>query len=72
MSLINKNVKIEKKINGKIVFTGEVLIIDKVLTDKATYYQSAIMNNASMDIYVGLECGLDIVGFQYSDIVEIL
>jgi hypothetical protein len=25
-----------------------------------------------MDIYVGLECGLDIVGFQYSDIVEIL
>ena len=79
MSLINKRVKINKKVNGKILFTGDVQIIDKVLTDKATYENSPIMNNASTEVYIGIVHRVyesitkkEIVAFQYSDIVEVV
>jgi hypothetical protein len=79
MSLINKKVKVYIKKNEKFLYEGEVLIIDKVLTDKAHYNNSPIINNASMEVYIGVIDRVyetitkkEIVAFRYSDIVEIL
>jgi hypothetical protein len=83
MSLINKKVEVDIKKDGKFIYKGEVLIIDKVLTSWAQYIKSPLINNASMEVYIGVRDRVyesfgvtvtkkEIVAFQYSDIVEIL
>lgn len=79
MSLINKKVEVDIKKDGKFIYKGEVLIIDKVLTSWAQYIKSPLINNASMEVYIGVIDRVyetitkkEIVAFQYSDIVEIL
>lgn len=51
-SLIGSKVKVIKKDSG-IEFEGDLKIVDKIMTCKSTYYNSAIMNNASFEAYVG-------------------
>ena len=58
-SLIGSKVKILKtsfdsKNNLKVDFGGDLKVIDKIMTCKSEYYKSAIMNNASLEVYVGL------------------
>jgi hypothetical protein len=79
MSLINKKVEVDIKKNEKLIYKGEVLIIDKVLTHWAQYLKRPLINNASMEVYIGVIdrtyetiIKKEIVAFQYSDIVEIL
>lgn len=75
MSLIGKSVSVYRKKDDKITeFKGEVVIVDKVLTNMARYFGSPIMNNASMEVYLGIDqqYPTKIVAFLYTDIIEIL
>ena len=66
------------RINKKDKFVGDVFIIDKMITNMAHYTKSAIMNNASFEVYVGKYCDLDgiesecpIILFEPTDITYI-
>ena len=75
MSLIGKSVLIYRKKEDKVTeFSGEVVIIEKVLTNMANYFNGSIINNAPMEIYLGIDQRQPskIVSFQYTDIVDIL
>lgn len=75
MSLIGKYVitnAMDRKYNSKVFYNGRVKILDKVLMDKAGYSQSAVMNNASLDVYIGLADGNEIVLFKPDEITEII
>ena len=75
--LLNKKVQIKKYIGEKLVFQGDVKIVDKVLMDKASYNKSPIINNSSMDVYLGKdfkesdETGYSLVLFMPTDIVKV-
>lgn len=70
--MINKKVRIKTK-----TIETDVLIIDKRMTNMAQFTKSAIINNASFEVYVGLlnveeldvEC--PVVEFLPSDIIKI-
>lgn len=79
-SLIGSKVRVLKtsfdsKGNLKVDFGGDLKVIDKLMTCKSEYYKSAIMNNASFEVYVGhkLQDEEDtlIVLFQPEDIKKI-
>jgi hypothetical protein len=72
--MINKRVTI--KTNS---FKGDVIIIDKIMTNKADFAKAAIMNNASLEVYVGMFCDLDkmdvecpLIEFLPSNITKII
>lgn len=78
-SIIGSKVKVLKtsfdsKGNLKVDFVGDLKIIDKLMTCKSDYYNSAIMNNASFEVYVGVSDNLNenkesvIVLFKPTDI----
>lgn len=69
--MINKKVRIKTK-----TIETDVLIVDRRLTNMAEFYKSAVMNNASFEVYIGLlsdeldvEC--PIIEFVPSDIIKI-
>lgn len=79
-SLIGSKVKVFKtsfdsKGNVGVEFGGDLKVIDKVMTCSSEYYKSAIMNNASFEVYVGQKLHNDsdtlIVLFQPTDIKKI-
>lgn len=79
-SLIGSKVKVlktsfDKKGSLKEDFRGDLKVIDKLMTCKSEYYKSAIMNNASFEVYVGHklqdEGDTSIVLFQAEDIKKI-
>ena len=81
-NLYGKKVKIlkeryNKKDQLELEFSGDVTIIDKVMVCKSEYYRSAIMNNASIEAYVGVADELNeneesiIVLFKATDIKRI-
>lgn len=54
----------------------DVVIVDKIMTNKADYLKKAVMNNASFEVYVGLlnseldvECPL--IEFRVKDIIKV-
>ena len=81
-NLYGKKVKILKEIYNKqdkleVEFFGDLTIIDKVMVCKSGYYKSAVMNNASFEVYVGVADKLNknkesiIVLFEPTDIKRI-
>ena len=57
-SLIGSTVKVlkcsyDKNNNLKVNFGGDLKVIDKVMTCSSQYSKSAVMNNASFEVYVG-------------------
>jgi hypothetical protein len=68
-----------KKVRIKTeVFEGDVLILDKRLTNMAMFSNTAVMNNASFEVYVGIFCDLEemevdcpIIEFLPKDIIEL-
>lgn len=69
--MINKKVRIKTK---KI--ETDVLIVDKRLTNMAEFYKSAVMNNASFEVYVGLlsdelDLKCPLIEFVPSDIIKV-
>lgn len=78
-NLNGKRVKVRKeKYNRKdeleIQFFGDLTIVDKVMICSSEYYKSAVMNNASFEVYVGVSDNLNenresvIVLFKPTDI----
>lgn len=81
-NLYGKKVKVFKETYNKqdkleLEFSGDVIIIDKVMVSSSDYYKLAIMNNSSFEVYVGLADKLNknkesvIVLFQPTDIKKI-
>ena len=81
-NLYGKKVKILKEIYNKqdkleVEFSGDVIIVDKIMVSSSEYYQLAIMNNSSFEVYVGVADKLNknkesiIVLFQPTDIKRI-
>jgi hypothetical protein len=81
-NLYGKKVKILKEIYNKqdkleVEFSGDVIIVDKIMVSSSKYYQRAIMNNSSFEVYVGVADKLNknkestIVLFQPTDIKRI-
>lgn len=70
--MINKKVRIKTK-----TIETDVLIVDKRMTNMAQFTKSAIINNASFEVYVGLlnveqldvEC--PVIEFLPSDIIKV-
>lgn len=73
MSLIDKTVLISTmhRMTNKPFYHGTAKIIDKVLMDKATYSKSPLLNNASMNVYIGQTEEKRIVLFLPDEILEI-
>ena len=75
--LLNKKVQVKKYVGEKLVFEGDVKIVDKVLMDKASYNKSAIINNSSMDVFLGRNLkdsdatSYSLVLFMPTDIVKV-
>lgn len=75
--LLNKQVYIKKLIGSKIEKEGKVKILDKVMTNMASYNNSPVINNASMDVYIGRIIddssgdGFSIILFEPKDIVKV-
>lgn len=53
-------------------YDGAVRIVDKVLMDKAGYSMSPIMNNASIDVFIGLGDGNEVVLFLPQEITKVI
>ena len=69
--MIGKKVRIKKDTTET-----DVVIVDKIMTNMATYSKAAIMNNAPFEVYVGLlnpeldvECPL--IEFKVIDIIKL-
>jgi hypothetical protein len=66
-----------KKDQLELEFSGDVTIIDKIMVSSSEYYQLAVMNDASFEVYVGVADELNengesiIVLFQPTDIKRI-
>lgn len=72
--MIGRKVRIKTSI-----FEGEVLIVDKIMTNMAEFTKTPIINNSSFEVYVGLftelenldlECPL--IQFVVKDIRQII
>lgn len=75
MSLIGKVVEIhtkDRKYNAKTFHEGKVTIVDKVLMDKAGYSMSAVMNNASIDVFMGIGDGNEVILFLPQEILQVI
>lgn len=75
MSLIGKVVEIhtkDRKYTAKTFYEGKVTIVDKVLMDKAGYSMSAVMNNASIDVFMGIGDGNEMVLFLPQEILQVI
>jgi hypothetical protein len=71
----NYRFKNDKK---QLIFKGNVIIKDKILTNMAMYSNSPIMNNASFEVYLGefvdkeaLDLDSDFILFEPSEIIKI-
>ena len=73
MSLIGKIVVIDTKDRkfNKSYYQGSVKIVDKILMDKASYSMSAIINNASFDVFIGLGDKNEVVLFLPQEILQV-
>ena len=72
--MIGRKVRIKTK-----SFEGNVQILDKRLTNMAEFYKSAIMNNSSFEVYIGMFEDLEkidsecpIIEFKPNDIIKFL
>jgi hypothetical protein len=75
MSLIGKVVEIhtkDRKFTPKTFYEGKVTIVDKVLMDKAGYSMSAVMNNASIDVFMGIDDDNEMVLFLPQEILQVI
>lgn len=69
--MINKKVRIKTK-----TIETDVLIVDKRMTTMSEFYKSAIMNNSSFEVYVGLlneelDVICPVIEFISSDIIKV-
>ena len=74
MSLVGKHVEIksmDRKYSEKVYYEGTVKILDKVMMDKARYSKSAVINNASLDVFIGMGDGDEVLLFLPEEITQI-
>lgn len=65
--MINRKVRILKE-----EIECNVVIVDKIMTSMSEYSHKAIMNNASIEVYVGLYENAETIKFMKSPIVQFL